>query len=412
MIGKSLIAGTTLVLASTAVQAQTTIEVGYPYSGLFEVTFERIMPLFNEAHPDIEVVFRSTYEDYEDGTNTVLREAVADELPDVTLQGLNRQLILVDREIAQPLDGFIAAEEDFATEGYHEAMLDLSTMDGSIYGLPFAVSLPIGYYNMDILRDAGWDRALPTNWDEVVELCGMIQQNTDHDAMFWGWNITGNWFFQALNWAQGNPVIQSGEVNFNNEAGLNALLTMQRLFDACEMPNYSRSEATTAFAAGQYGMLFWSTSSVGSLTRSIEDKFELVTAPWPSVGDGGGLPAGGNAAMLVSTSEDPAEVQAAWTFLKFITSGVGAAAVAETTGYVPPNRAANEQLGDFYGENPNKLTAVNQLPLLRDWIAYPGDNGLAITQVIYDHLESIVTGEADDMETLLEVMAEEVEDLL
>ncbi|GIT08169.1 MAG: hypothetical protein CM1200mP30_17990 [Pseudomonadota bacterium] len=38
--------------------------------------------------------------------------------------------------------------------------------------------------------------------------------------------------------------------------------------------------------------------------------------------------------------------------------------------------------GFFYKENPNKHPAVRQAGLLRDWIAYPGDNSLAITQVI------------------------------
>jgi multiple sugar transport system substrate-binding protein len=80
---------------------------------------------------------------------------------------------------------------------------------------------------------------------------------------------------------------------------------------------------------------------------------------------------------------------------------------------MPPNKAANEIiLADFYTENPNKETAVRQLPLLRDWQAYPGDNGLAITQVIYDGIETIVTGEQDDMKELQEEMAEEVGDLL
>ena len=125
-----------------------------------------------------------------------------------------------------------------------------------------------------------------------------------------------------------------------------------------------------------------------------------------------GLPAGGNSGMLVSTSDDPKRVEAAWTFLKFCTSGVGAAAVAETTGYMPPNKAANELLADFYANNPNKHTAVRQAGLLRDWIAYPGDNGLAITQVIYDQIESIVTGDSDDMAALQEEMVEEVSSML
>ncbi|MEO0679464.1 MAG: ABC transporter substrate-binding protein, partial [Pseudomonadota bacterium] len=87
--------------------------------------------------------------------------------------------------------------------------------------------------------------------------------------------------------------------------------------------------------------------------------------------------------------------------------------VARTTGYMPPNKAANEIiLKDFYTANPNKETAVRQLPLLRDWQAYPGDNGLAATQVIYDGLEGIVSGEFDDMEELQEELSEEVQDLL
>ena len=60
----------------------------------------------------------------------------------------------------------------------------------------------------------------------------------------------------------------------------------------------------------------------------------------------------------------------------------------------------------------NKLTAVEQLPLLADWFAYPGENGLAVTQVIYDYTEEIATGDADDMGDLQEEMMEEINDLL
>jgi multiple sugar transport system substrate-binding protein len=91
-----------------------------------------------------------------------------------------------------------------------------------------------------------------------------------------------------------------------------------------------------------------------------------------------GLPAGGNAVILTSGSEDPEQLAAAWTFIKFITSGPGAAVVAETTGYMPPNKAANALLVDFYENNPNKQTAVRQAGLLRDWIAYRGRSSRTI----------------------------------
>ena len=390
------------------------IEFAYPYSGLFDVTYQRIMPQFEAAHPDIKVKFRATYENYEDATSTILREATSGNLPDVTMQGLNRQAPLVDKGIAKSLEPFIANETDFEKDGYHSAMLSLSTFGGEVYGLPFSVSTPIGYYNVDLMSSVGITD-LPSTWDEVIDACGKLAA-AGHDPMWWGWSITGNWFFQALMHSQGEPMVKDGKVNIGGQAGLNALNQMKAIFDGCDMNNYSNADGLAAFNAGKLPMFFWSTSSLGSVEAAKGD-WVLDTEPFPGIpGVNGGtptaLPAGGNAAMFVSTSDDPERIAAAWTFLKYITSGVGAAAVAETTGYVPPNKAANELLGDFYDANPNKLTAVDQLPLLADWFAYPGQNGLAITQVIYDYTEMIVTGEATDMAALQEEMMEEIEDLM
>ncbi|MGF1500762.1 MAG: extracellular solute-binding protein [Paracoccaceae bacterium] len=403
------------LVLGTAAEAQDekiVVEFAYPYSHLFDVTYEKILPQFYEAHPNIEIRMRATYESYEDGTNTILREAVSGDLPDVTMQGLNRQAILVEKGIAKSLEPFIAEEADFAKDGYHQAMLDLGTFDGAVYGLPFSVSLPVGYYNMDLLREGGIE-TLPSTWDEVVAACETMRGNGIDNPVFWGWNITGNWFLQALMWSQGAPTIADGGFNLASDEGLTALETMKGIFRGCDMENLDWKAALASFSAGEIGMMFWSTSALGAVERA-KGEFELRTGPFPGIGAAPkGLPAGGNAAMLVSTSEDPAELAAAWAWLKFITSGEGAADVARTTGYMPPNQAANEIiLADFYEQNPNKKTAVDQLPLLREWQAYPGDNGLAITQVIYDGIEAIVIGDAEDMTELQDELTEEVTDLL
>lgn len=411
---KTTLTAMTLVLGASAALADdtVTIEFAYPYSHLFDVTYEAMMPAFKKAHPNIEVKFRATYESYEDGTNTILREAVSGDLPDVTMQGLNRQQILVEKGIAKSLEPFIAKEANFEKEGYHDAMLSLSTFGNEVHGLPFSVSLPVGYYNMDILKAGGID-TLPTTWDEVIGACETMKANGIENPIFWGWNITGNWFMQALMWSQDKAIVEEGQVTLDSPEALAALEQMQEIFTKCDMQNLEWKAALSSFSAGEIGMMFWSTSALGAVERSKGD-FQLVTGPFPGMGEQPkGLPAGGNAALLTSTSDDPKVQAAAWAWLKFITSGEGAAEVAKTTGYMPPNKAANEViLADFYQQNPNKQTAVDQLPLLRDWLAYPGDNGLAITQVIYDGIERIVTGDATDMKELQQELVEEVADLL
>jgi multiple sugar transport system substrate-binding protein len=406
----AIFAGSLIAAASTA--EAVTIEVGYPYSALFDVTFKRMLPLFEKANPGVTVKFRATYDNYEDATNTVLREAVANKLPDVTFQGLNRQAGLVAKGIAKSLEPFIAKEKDMSKDGYHKAMLDLGTFKGAVYGLPFSVSLPVGYYNMDLMKKAGV-ATLPKTWDEVISACGKLRESGVKNPLFWGWNITGNWFFQALMWSQGEPIMKNGKVNFGGEAGLKALETMKKLFRKCKMLNLPTGDAGKPFVAGKVAMHFWSTSAVGAIERAKGSSWVLKTNEYPGMGSAPkGLPAGGNSAMLVSTSKDPEVVNAAWKFIKFATSGAGAAIVAETTGYMPPNKAANEMLGEFYKKNPNKHTAVRQAGLLREWIAYPGDKSLAITQVIYDAIENIVTGDADDMKALQAELVEEVNSLL
>jgi len=399
------------MFAATSAQA-VEIEVGYPYAHLFDTTYTKIMKGFAEDHPDIKVKFRATYDDYEDATQVVLREAVSNSLPDVTMQGLNRQAIFVEKGIAKSLEPYIAKEANFEKDGYHKSMLDLGTFNGKVHGLPFSVSLPVGYYNMDLMKKAGISK-LPTNWGEVIDTCKKLRAGGNKNPIFWGWNITGNWFLQALLWSQESPIIKDGKINLGGPAGLKALEQIKAIFDGCGMKNLKWKAALKSFSAGEIAMMFWSTSALGAVERAKGD-FELKTYEFPGFNAGPmGLPAGGNSAMLVSTSKDPERLQAAWTFLKYITSGKGAAAVAETTGYMPPNKAANEIiLKDFYARNPNKQTAVRQLPLLREWIAYPGDKGLAVTQVLYDAMEGILLGDHTDMKKLQAELVEEISDML
>ncbi|MGX7743069.1 ABC transporter substrate-binding protein [Rhodopseudomonas parapalustris] len=410
-------AAMTLVAGIAHAQQQTEVVLQFPYPELFTETHKRIAAEFAKEHPEIKVTFRAPYESYEDGTQKILREAVTNQLPDVTFQGLNRIRVLVDKNIPAPLDGYIAAEKDFDKQGFHQAMFDIGTASGKVYALPFAISLPIVYVNLDLVKQAGGDvNHLPTTWDGVLDLAKKIKAlGPDTNGITYAWDITGNWLWQAPVFARGGTMLNADEtkVAFGGPEGQFAMRTIARLVTEGGMPNLDQPSMRATFAAGKTGIHITSTSDLKKTTDMIGGKFALKTIAFPDVvKPNGRLPAGGNVVLI--TAKDKAKRDAAWQVVKFWTGPKGAAIMAETTGYMPPNKVANDvYLKDFYEKNPNNYTAVSQLGLLTKWYAFPGENGLKITDVIKDHLNSIVSGaRAKEPDAVLADMSRDVQALL
>lgn len=410
-------AALSLVAGFAHAQQQTEVVLQYPYPELFTETHKRIAEEFAKVHPEIKVTFRAPYESYEEATQKVLREAVTNQLPDVTFQGLNRIRVLVDKNIPAPLDGYIAAEKDFDKQGFHQAMYDIGTASGKVYALPFAISLPIVYVNLDLVKQAGADvNNLPTTWDGLLDLAKKVKAlGPDTNGITYAWDITGNWLWQAPVFARGGSMLNADEtkVAFDGPEGQFAMRTIARLVTEGGMPNLDQPSMRATFAAGKTGIHITSTSDLKKTTDMIGGKFALKTIAFPDVvKPNGRLPAGGNVVLI--TAKDKAKRDAAWEVVKFWTGPKGAAIMAETTGYMPPNKVANDvYLKDFYANNPNNYTAVSQLALLTKWYAFPGDNGLKITDVIKDHLNSIVSGaRAKEPDAVLADMTRDVQNLL
>jgi multiple sugar transport system substrate-binding protein len=410
-------AAMTLVAGIAHAQQQTEVVLQFPYPELFTETHKRIAEEFAKVHPEIKVTFRAPYESYEEATQKVLREAVTNQLPDVTFQGLNRIRVLVDKTIPAPLDGYIAAEKDFDKQGFHQAMYDIGTASGKVFALPFAISLAIVYVNLDLVKQAGGDvNNLPTTWDGLLDLAKKVKAlGPDTNGITYAWDITGNWLWQAPVFARGGSMLNADEtkVAFDGPEGQFAMRTIARLVTEGGMPNLDQPSMRATFAAGKTGIHITSTSDLKKTTDMIGGKFALKTIAFPDVvKPNGRLPAGGNVVLI--TAKDKAKRDAAWEVVKFWTGPKGAAIMAETTGYMPPNKVANDvYLKDFYANNPNNYTAVSQLALLTKWYAFPGDNGLKITDVIKDHLNSIVSGaRAKEPDEVLADMTRDVQNLL
>ncbi len=392
------------------------IQVQYPAPGLFKAPIEQIVADFSKAQPDIKVTLLGPQQNYEEILQHNLRASITNTLPDVAVHGMNRQRILAERGIAQPIDDLIRNDPSFAKLGITGRSLSVGQVQGRQYGVAFAISTPVIYYNPDLVKRAGGDPdSFPKDWDGVIALAKKIDAlDPSIKGAFFSWQITGNWMWQALTFSHGGTMLTADEkkVAFDGTAGQRAIDVLSRLVYEANMPNTTFQAAAPDFIAGRLGMISDSSAQIGRFDRDVGKAFAVRVARFPMSAPNGRLPTGGAAMMLLT--KDPAKQKAAWEFIKFATGPQGATIIVKATGYAPATDLPAKDaalLGDFYKDHPNHRTALSQLDSVTAWYAFPGDNGIKITDVIKDHLQTVVDKSAK-ADAVLKKMAADTQALL
>lgn len=415
LVISSLLAGLSLT-SGIATAAKIELIVDYPYPEVFNPVHEELAKRFSEKFPDYSVKFRAPTTDYEPAAQQALRHAVTNQLADVSFQGLNRQRVFVDRDIAVDLTPFIKAEPNWEERGYSDSLMSLGQVNGIQSGIGFSLSTPIVYYNADLITKAGAKLDdLPKTWDDIIVLADKSKSvNPDTFGMHYDWEITGNWLWQSMVFSKGGQMLDDAEekVAFDDAIGQESIAQMGRMVANDTMQNFSYNEAQQLFVSGKMAVFSSSTSRLSGIEKQIGDRFKMVTGFFPVYGEEGRVPAGGNVAMMFT--QDPERQKAAWEYIKFVTGPEGAVVMTKNTGYFPANMLPIEDpngLKGFYDENPNQYTAVKQLPWLTSWYAFPGENGLKITDVIDDSMQTVFDKSVEP-QAALENMTQEVQKLL
>ncbi|WP_095202048.1 ABC transporter substrate-binding protein [Mesorhizobium carmichaelinearum] len=404
------------LVAALPAYAETTLTVHYPMPGFFKNVMDTISKKFMEENPDIKIQFASPSATYEEGIQTILRQAGTDEMPDITFIGLNRLRMLNERNVAVDLGPLVKKEGNMAELGFSDTILKLAQVNGKQVGLAFATSNPIMYYNADLVKAAGGDPDNPPKtWDEVIALGGKIKAlGNGVDGIDFRWQ-GDDWMFSALLFGAGGKMLNEDEskVAFNGPEGEKAVEILERMVKEGGMPVFTKPAGEQAFAAGKVGFEFQTTGALVNTIKNVGDKFTLRTAKIPLIDPvNGHLPTGGNAVVILT--KDAAKQEAAWKFAKFAAGPYGASVVVPGTGYVPNNELAaksSDYLGDFYKKNLLFQAGLSQMPLMVPWYAFPGTNGVKVTQTIVDNLSRIVDQSATPKEALNDA-ASDVEGML
>lgn len=394
-----------LLSAGPAAAQDVTLNVHYAIPTLWKDVQAKIADAFMARHPDIKIEFAAPAESYADGVQRLLREAVANDLPDVAYLGLNRWRILEDRGLAVELDPFIGNPAGFAAQGYTPALRSLGQYRGKQYAIAASASTLVIYVNPDLVEKAGGSvAAFPTDFDGLVSLAAKI--DALGDGIDGVWVAAHDWRFQSMLGSYGGRPMNEDEtaITFDSDAGIAAATLYARFAKEAGMESYDGNAARQAFAAGTLGIYIDSSSYLTRMVEGAGDRFEVTLLPFLVAAEDKSqvyFPTGGSAIVMLTT--DPVRQKAAWEYIRFATGPEGAKIVVENTGYAPTNAVVLEDesyLGAFYAENANAKRAHAQVAAYSGpWYSYPGSEGVAVTDLIAAGLVEIIEG-ADPAEKI------------
>mgnify|MGYP001233638498 FL=1 len=344
----------------------TEIEFWYPYSGVAGKTVEELVRRFNASQS--EIVVKASYQgDYYENHAKVLAAIAAGRPPDVTIIEIASVGAFAHPGTLENLGPYVERDGVDLNDFWPGLMLN-SYWDGKLVALPFFRSTPIMYMNVSMLKEAGLDPAGPKTWEELRRYARAL---TIKDKR-WGFTTPIDiWFYEALVFQSGGSILSEDgtKVEFNSPEGAAPIRFWKEMIEEGIMKfppgeKYNAwTVADTDFFNQQVGMMFSSTGGLAGRLEQAKGKFELGTAFLPKNKEYA-VPTGGANIVLLSKST---KKEAAWKFIRWVTSTEQAAFSSMSTGYLPTSRSAAEtpEMQQRFKEIPQFQVALDQLAYAR-----------------------------------------------
>ena len=355
---------------------------------------------FNSSHDGIivEAIFSGGYRETMERAQTAFLSGNA---PAVAVLDAPAALDLIEMKAITSLDEYIEAEGgDAYISKFLSGFMEIARLDRTTWSIPFQRSTPLFYYNKDHFVQAGLDPdSPPQTWEEVYEYAAALDAEFD-SANQWAVQVPINfWLLKPL-------VLQAGG-KFESQDGRSLAIDTPEMREAFEYmlglvdrgymaPIRQWAPSVSDFIAGNVSMLYNSTGSLSHIENSAD--FAVGTGFLPMHRRRVVIEGGGNFFIF---NTDERQQQAAWEFVKWMTSAENAARWSIESGYVAVREDAYDlpQYRQHVAEHPNAITAFNQLQSVdveRNFMAY---QQAQLAELLNEMKEDILGGA--DLDTTL-----------
>ncbi|WP_282025733.1 extracellular solute-binding protein [Limimaricola cinnabarinus] len=357
MRNRNLMAGVTAAACIFGAQSAGAVEIEYwQYIYDTRVTaMDQLIEKFEAEHPDITV--KQVTFPYADYQTRIVAANMARKGPDVLQLFYGWTDKFVAGGLIQPLPQDVFPHEEIEAEFF--PIVEAMKRDGEYYGLPTAVRSLALFWNKKLFEEAGIDGP-PETLDELVETAKALTQ-TDNGGNFTTVGMTVDMAGQDHQWWREVLIRQFGgqpysddysEVAYDSEAGAAALEFYTALQKEEKVGTAGfMDEGQAAFRAGRAAMTIDGTFRLGSFS-SIED-FEWGVAELPANAEGLRSNYASYFANAIGSGAEGEELEAAATFLDYLSSPEAMKLWLEVVGELPARRdvaLTDENLADpIYG---------------------------------------------------------------
>ena len=309
---------------------------------------------FNALDNGITVT-STAYASYEEVANAILTGLESGDVPHAATLSDVWWFSFYLRQALADLTDHVDTPEDYVESLYVEY-----NRNGGQYGVPFARSTPLFYYNTDAFEAAGVDPAVLGKWSDFAEVsASLVGGDVAYSFGFGNAASYGAWTMHGPVWAFGG---RYSDEDFNILVNQPEAVAAGEFMRNMILEGGAGAVAVPAddFNAGTLASMIASTGTLGNVTANSQVGFATAMLPEEMQF---GCPTGGTGLSVLNSASDE-HIAAAAEFLTFSTNTENAAAWSQATGYMPVRTSAveSEAYQAFLAENPNNQVAIEQLP--------------------------------------------------
>lgn len=353
-----------------------------------------------EKFPDIKFISKTW--DQSQIEKSVKTAFAAGEAVDIVQYWPNQMKNFTTSDMALDLTPYLEADQDWKST-WVEGALEVGVFDNKNVAVPFGTVYPLLQVNTELMKKAGVEVKDQWTWDELVDACEKIKENTDAfplgvkaDNACW---FVRNGLMQCWDNHEELDKFNAGEISFTDSRVKEVFDKIKGLYDKSYLypgegaVSATQDQITAAFAQGQVAMFANTNNQCGIAKEAANGAFDVEIISWPNMGkeDMNYLLGGSDGFFITANTKYPDK---AVEVLKYLTSTEILQMYADT-GNVVPVRGIKSADPDYelYGVDAAKVYPTEPIgisPEMFDYIVYnTPSNYLFYGDTCLDELEAL-----------------------